>query len=114
MINSFYENEIRMLRDNQQLQYQVDRYLENQFGLQSYLKGFKYLSDIITITLVKKKYSKTTIAEIAPFIAWKYGIKDFSVQRQLRYVCTLKTNGASDVDTIVKKTWTFFKMQENN
>ena len=76
-----------------------------KLGLDGKLKGFKYLLDIITISVCKKKYSQTFMAEIFPYIALKEGIEVYSVQRQLRYTCTLKTNGKYLPNEIALKIW---------
>lgn len=85
-----------------------------ELGLDSELKGFLYLLDIITLSIIYRKYSRTTIAELTPFIAHKYDIKDFSVQRQLRYVCTIKTNGKYKVHDICENIWKKIKTEIEN
>lgn len=102
--NIDFFNEERLLKENQEVQKMVNVYME-ALGLKPELKGFTYLSDIMTLALVRKKYSRTTMAELTPFIAWKYGIKPFSVQRQLRYTCTLQTKGKYIVNTVAEKVW---------
>ena len=85
-----------------------------ELGLDSELKGFLYLLDIITLSIIYRKYSRTTIAELTPFIAHKYDIKEFSVQRQLRYVCTVKTNGKYKVHDICENIWKKIKTEIEN
>lgn len=85
-----------------------------ELGLDSELRGFLYLLDIITLSIIYRKYSRTTIAELTPFIAHKYDIKDFSVQRQLRYVCTVKTNGKYKVHDICENIWKKIKTEIEN
>lgn len=85
-----------------------------ELGLDSELKGFLYLLDIITLSIIYRKYSRTTIAELTPFIANKYNIKEFSVQRQLRYVCTVKTNGKYKVHDICESIWKKIKTEIEN
>lgn len=106
-----FEEEIRLLKENQELKEKIENYLVGK-GYNSKLKGFDYFCDIATIGLVKKKYSKTFLKEIYPFIAYKYNIKPFSVQRQLRYTFTL-----SDVvfkikpEDLYQKVWNLYKME---
>ena len=83
-----YKEELELLKNNQELKKKIKEYLIEK-GYKSNLKGFIYFCDIATIGLLKKKYSKTFLKEIYPFIAYKYKIKEFSVQRQLRYTFTL-------------------------
>lgn len=82
-----------------------------ELGLDKNLKGFNYLLDIITLSIIYRNYSRTTIAELTPFIAKKNFIKPFSVQRQLRYVCTIKTNGKYKVHDICEQTWRKIKLE---
>ena len=88
-MNEDFKIEFRQLEENKDIEKKVYEYLVEK-GLDTKLKGFDYLKDIITLSLIKKKYSRTTIKELTPFIAFKYGIKEYSVQRQLRYVCSIK------------------------
>ena len=74
-------------------------------GLNGKLKGFLYLLDIITISVCKKKYSQTFMAEIFPYIAKREGIEVYSVQRQLRYTCTVKTNNKYLPNEIALQIW---------
>ena len=97
-----FDNEERLLRENPYVREKVRKYLAMK-GLDTTLKGFSYLEDIIALSLVRRKYSRTTIAELTPYIAYKNGIKDFSVQRQLRYCCTIK-NHYKPID-ICEKAW---------
>ena len=60
---------------------------------------------VSVVALVKKQYTRTFISEISPFISHKYGIKTVSIQRQLRYACTIKTDNKYKVIDIVSKTW---------
>ena len=100
-----FEEEYKILDKTKDLQKRVSDYLVEKYDLDNNAKGFKYLVDILTLCLIKKKYTRTFICEIAPFIAHKYGIKEFRVQRQLRYVCTVKTNNKYKVIDIVAKAW---------
>ncbi len=99
-----YANEVRALEKNTELQKMVEEELQ-KMGINPSLKGFKYCSDIITLALVKKRYSRTTIAELIPFIAYKYGIKEYSVQRQMRYTCTVVTKNKYTVIEVVYHVW---------
>lgn len=99
-----FKLEFQQLEENSEIKSMVYDYLVNK-GLDSTCKGFAYLLDIITLSLVKKKYSRTTIAELTSFIAYKNGIKDFSVQRQMRYVCTVKTNNKYKAIDICSRAW---------
>lgn len=100
-----FSEEYEILKNNKELQDRVSKHLVEKYELDKNAKGFKYLIDIITISLVRKKYTRTFICEIAPFIAHKYGIKVFSVQRQMRYVCTIKTNNKYKAIDVVANTW---------
>lgn len=97
-----FDNENRLLNENPYVREKVRKYLA-LIGLDTTLKGFNYLEDIISLSLLMRKYSRTTIAELTPYIAWKHGIKEYSVQRQLRYVCTIK-NKYLPID-ICEKAW---------
>ena len=110
MFNNFNE-EYGILDRSQELQDKVNLYLVNK-GYNPNLKGFKYFSDIATIGLVKKKFSKTFMCEIFPFIAHKYNIKYCSVQRQLRYTFTLAEFNINKIkpDDLYQKLWFDFKM----
>lgn len=101
---SRFSEEFMALERNKTLQGMVNNELM-KLGLDCRLKGFKYVSDIITLALIKRKYSRTTIAELTPFIACKYGIKDFSVQRQMRYVCTIRNARKETAIDIVYNVW---------
>lgn len=103
-MKGLFETEFKLLKENQKLANIVEKWLIMQ-GLDKNIKGFSYCKDIITLSLLKKQFSKTTIAEITPFIAYKNGIKDYSVQRQMRYVCTIKTNGKYIPDEICRRGW---------
>lgn len=93
MLNTLdYKREYQLLTNNQSLTNEVKEELI-LLGLNNSLKGFLYLTDIITLMLLLKKYTRSFICEIDQFIAHKYNIKRTSVQRQLRYVCTISTNG---------------------
>jgi hypothetical protein len=74
-------------------------------GLNGKLKGFLYLLGIITISVCKKKYSQTFMAEIFPYIAKREGIEVYSVQRQLRYTCTVKTNNKYLPNELALQIW---------
>lgn len=92
MLNTLdYKREYQLLNNNQSLTNEVSEELI-LLGLNNSTKGFLYLVDIITLQLLLKKYTRSFICEIEPFIAHKYQIKQDSVQRQLRYVCTIQTN----------------------
>ena len=99
-----YEQERKMLENNQELSNRIAIWLIEK-GIQSHLKGFKMLVDIITLTKLKKKYSLTTIKELSPFIGYKYDIKPFSVQRQLRYTCTIATHKKYKPIELVSMAW---------
>lgn len=86
-----FKREFQLLKENSELQNQVNEELI-LLGLNNSAKGFLYISDIITLMLLLKKYTRSFINELEPFIAYKYGIKKDSVQRQLRYVCTIQTD----------------------
>lgn len=104
-----FKEEFEILRNNQELQNQVNEYLIKK-GYRPNLKGFQYFSDIVVIGLVKKKYSKTFMTTIFPFIACKYDIKEHSVQRQLRYTFTLADNKEKiKPDDLYQKLWFDFK-----
>lgn len=113
MINGYFDTELYLLRENKELQKNVNVYLENALFLDPNLKGFNYLSDIITLSLTKKRYSRATITELLPFIAWKNGIKEYSVQRQLRYVCTIRGAKKLKVDRVIEQTWNYFRTNKN-
>ena len=81
----------KFLKENEPLKKRVSEYLEYKYQLDSSLKGFSYMVDIISLSLILKKYSRTTIEHLKHFIAYKHDIKPFSVQRQLRYTCTVKS-----------------------
>lgn len=106
-----FEEEFKILEKNKELQKDVNEYLM-QKGYNPSLKGFQYFSDIATIGLTKKQYSKTFMCEIYPFIAHKYNIKEFSVQRQLRYTFTLANSNVKKIkpDELYQKLWFDFKM----
>ena len=110
MFNDFSE-EINILNENQDVQEKVVSYLLKK-GYNPELKGFKYFSDIATIGLIKKKYSKTFMCEIYPFIAHKYNIRMFSVQRQLRYTFTLASSNVEKIrpEELYQKLWFDFKL----
>lgn len=99
-----FASEVKALAKNTELQQMVEKEMQS-IGLNSSLKGFKYCSDIITLSLIKKKYSRTTIAELIPFIAYKYGIKEYSVQRQMRYTCTVVTKNKYTAIEVVYYVW---------
>lgn len=80
-------------------------------GLDENLKGFKYLTDIITYALCSKKYSQTFMAEVIPFIAKRENIKEYSVQRQLRYTCTIKTKGKLYPNELAIEIWEKIKKE---
>lgn len=61
-----------------------------RMGVPPELKGFDYMVDMILTMKKIKKYSRAKPNELYGFIAEKYGIEEHSVQRQLRYACTLK------------------------
>ena len=106
-----YKEEYDILKSNFELQQKVNEYLLSK-GYKPTLKGFKYFSDIATIGLVKKQYSKTFMCEIFPFIAHKYKIKEHSVQRQLRYSFTLASCNIKKIkpEDLYQKLWFDFKM----
>lgn len=104
-----FKEEFKMLEENHKIRNMVYNHLIKRYGLKSNLKGFYYLVDIISLSLIKKNYSRTTINELSPFIAYKYRIKAFSVQRQLRYVCTIATNNRYKVVDICSDSWYFLK-----
>lgn len=104
-----FSAEYEILEKNKELQNEINKYLINQ-GINPALKGFKYFSDIVTISLVKKKYSKTFMYELFPFIAHKYNIKEYSVQRQLRYAITLTNDEGYIPEQLYQKIWLDFKM----
>lgn len=104
-----YNVEYEILNENQELQNKVNNFLINE-GINPSLKGFKYFSDIVTISLVKKNYSKTFMSELFPFIAYKYGIKEYSVQRQLRYTITLSSRDGTLPEKLYQKIWFNFKV----
>lgn len=108
MFNDF-NAEFEILENNKDLQKDVNKYLIKE-GLNPSLKGFKYFSDIVVISLVKKKYSKTFMCDLFPFIAHKYKIKEFSVQRQLRYTITLASQEGHIPYKLYQKIWFDFKM----
>lgn len=60
------------------------------YQIPSKYKGFKYFKDIIVISLQDNSYSMQPMAKYFDFIAYEYDIENFSVQRQLRYSCTIK------------------------
>lgn len=78
----------KLINDNPKIKIKVYQYLVKK-GLNKSLKGFAYLVDMLTLMLVIKQYSKPFMAELFPYIAHKYGIQEYSVQRQLRYCCTI-------------------------
>lgn len=104
-----YNIEYEILQENQELQKQVNEFLIKE-GVNPSLKGFKYFSDIVTISLVKKKYSKSFMCELYPFIAHKYNIKEYSVQRQLRYTITIASTKGIVPEKLYQKIWFHFKM----
>ena len=90
MENEYYKLYSKLLEKNEPIKKRVESYLVYKYKLDSSLKGFLYLVDIISLSLILKKYSRTTINELSYYIAYKYNIKHFSVQRQLRYTCTIR------------------------
>lgn len=110
MINKFDEK-FKTLEQNKDLKKEVDKYLIEK-GYNPNLKGFQYFSDIATIGLTKKQFSKTFMCEIFPFIAHKYNIKEHSVQRQLRYTFTLASSNIEVIkpEVLYQKLWFDFKM----
>ena len=110
MFNRYME-EFKLLEDNKQLKKDVNEYLIAK-GYNPNLKGFQYFSDIATIGLTKKQYSKTFMCEIYPFIAYKHKIKEHSVQRQLRYTFTLASSNVKKIkpEDLYQKLWFDFKM----
>lgn len=80
----------KLLESNEPLKERVSEYLITKYKLDDSLKGFKYMVDIISMSLILKKYSRTTIEYLKSYIAYRYDIKAFSVQRQLRYTCTVR------------------------
>lgn len=98
----------KMLRENRSMRSRVVKKLID-LGLDYQLKGFRYMVDILTISLCNKKYSPTFMSEVIPFIAKREGIKEFSVQRQLRYTCTIKTNGKHIPNDIARDVWVAIK-----
>ena len=60
------------------------------YGVNPKLKGYDYMKDIIMLGRKKLKYSIATFEQLEEEIALKYGIKKWSVQRQLRYAVTIK------------------------
>lgn len=99
-----YDNDYKLLEKNEELSNKVAGWLIEK-GISPHLKGFKMLVDIIVLVKLKKKYSLTTIKELSPFIGHKYGVKDYSVQRQLRYTCTLATNRSYKPIELVSMAW---------
>lgn len=85
---------MKVLKTDEELLEEINEFLENNGVLPS-LKGFKYMADLILLMKKRKRFSKATIDELKPFIAEKYGIKEHSVQRQLRYAVTI-ANGLKD------------------
>lgn len=85
--NVFYLEE-KMLNDNPKVIEKATEYLDN-LGINKELKGYKYMRDILALAVLKKKYSCSFFNEITPYIAYKYNIKNYSVQRQLRYTFTI-------------------------
>lgn len=108
MMNNFKE-QFEILEQNKELQNAVNQYLIKN-GVSSKLKGFQYFSDIATIGLVNKKYSKTFMKDIFPFIAHKYNIKEFSVQRQLRYTFTIACERKIRPEDLYQCLWFDYKM----
>lgn len=106
-----FKEEFEILEKNKELKKEVEKYLTRK-GFNPSLKGFEYFCDIATIGLVKKKYSKTFMCEIYPFIAHKYNIKEFSVQRQLRYTFTLANYNFKKIkpEDLYQDLWFDFKM----
>ena len=96
----------KLLLKNVELRKRVWIYLKKKYGLDSKLKGFQYLEVIISLSLILKKYSRTTIEQLKSYVAYKAGIKDFSVQRQLRYTCTIVTdNKYLPIDICCESWW---------
>ena len=106
MLNDLdFKREYQLLEENNSLTNKVKEELI-LLGLNNTTKGFLYIADIITLMLLLKKYTRSFICDLKPFIAHKYKIKQNSVQRQLRYVCTIQTKNkykAIDVVAIVYK-----------
>lgn len=103
-MQEMYELEFKQLKENPQIVKMVNEWLIAR-GLDSTCKGFEYTSEIISLLLIKKKYSRDAMASLFGFIAYKNGIKEFSVQRQMRYVCTIKTKNKYIVNDICSQAW---------
>lgn len=107
-----YRAEVKLLNDNKEMKKRVFVELLRK-GLDRNLKGFHYLLDIITLCVLKRKHSFTPITTLYPFIAHKYGIKEFSVQRQLRYTCTIKNYGFYVPNMLCFEIWKKIIDEEN-
>lgn len=103
-MNERFETEFKELRDNPEIKQMVYDWMVGK-GLDPKCKGFDYTLDIITLSIIKKKYSRETIAKLTSFVAYKNGIKDWSVQRQMRWVCTIKTKNKYKVIDICSGAW---------
>lgn len=107
-----YREYVKLLNDNKELQKKVYKELIKK-GIDHNLKGFYYLLDIISLCVLKRKHSFTPIKEIFPFIAHKYGIKEYSVQRQLRYTCTIRNYGFYVPNVVCFDIWKKIIDEEN-
>lgn len=105
-----FSKEYKILESNKDLQKEVMLKLMS-YGIDCSKKGSQYLIDMITLILLLKDYSRIFNKETYEFIAHKYGIKPHSVQRQLRYVCTIKTDGAYKPIELVEKIYYTLKQK---
>lgn len=107
-----YRADVKLLNDNKELRKRIYKELLKK-GLDNNLKGFHYLLDIIAFCVLKRKHSFTPITTLYPFIAHKYGIKEHSVQRQLRYTCTIKNYGFYVPNMVCFEIWKKLIDEEN-
>lgn len=82
-------NKMTIPLTDEELMQEIETFVK-KYGVNPEYKGYKYICDIIFMAKKRKRYSRETIKNLAPEIASKYGIKENSVQRQLRYAVTLK------------------------
>lgn len=99
-----FKKDLEMLSQNVFVKKLVMKELLDK-GLDKKLKGFLYLLDLITLALLKKNYSRTTPKELYPILAHKYGIKEYSIQRQLRYTCTIACEKHYKPDCLAQEIW---------
>ena len=76
--------------DNTFLREQIETFLNEQYGIETKLKGTKYMVDILLLAKSGENFS-STLNEKYKYLANRYGIQETSIQRQLRYACTLKS-----------------------